>query len=251
MNEEKFTGRAEAYAKFRPGYPDSLLDCLYTELGFSKDSVVADIGAGTGIFTEYLLLRGSAVYGVEPNADMRRTAEERLGEYPNYRPVDATAEHTGLDEASVDHITAAQSFHWFDRALFLAECRRILKPGGTVALVWNSRDAESPLVRENDTLNRKYCVRYKGFSGGVRTEDSEQFKDFFQDGVYRSLLIRYDLPFSREGFIGRNLSGSYAPMPEEEAYAPYVLDLGQLFEKYAAGGRICLPNVTRCYAGKV
>ena len=251
MNEEKFTGRAEAYAKFRPGYPYSLLDCLYTELGFSKDSVVADIGAGTGIFTEYLLRRGSAVYGVEPNADMRRTAEERLAGYEKYRSVGASAEHTGLEEASVDHVSAAQSFHWFDRDQFRTECRKILKPGGNVVLIWNSRDAQSPLVRENDTLNRKYCTRYKGFSGGVRTEDTDQFTDFFRDGVYRSLVFRYDLPFDKESFIGRNLSGSYAPMPEEEAYVPYVLELERLFEKYETGGRICMPNVTRCYAGKV
>ncbi len=251
MNEDKFTGRAETYEKYRPGYPDSLIDCLYTELGFRCDSVIADIGAGTGIFTEYLLRRGSAVYGVEPNGDMRRTAEERLSAYEKYHSVGASAEHTGLDEASVDHIAAAQAFHWFDRDQFRAECRRILKPGGTVALIWNSRDTESPLVRENDAINRKYCARYKGFSGGVRTEDTEQFADFFRDGAYRSRIFRYDLIFDKEGFIGRNLSGSYAPLPEEEAYTPYVRELGRLFEKYEAGGLIRMPNTTRCYAGKV
>ncbi len=251
MNEEKFTGRAEAYAKFRPGYPDSLFDWLYTELGFSKDSTIADIGAGTGIFAEYLLQRGSAVYGVEPNADMRRTAEERLAGYEKYRSVGASAENTGLEEASVDHVTAAQSFHWFDRDQFRTECRRILKPGGSVTLVWNSRDAENPLARENDVINRKCCARYQGFSGGVRTENTEQFTDFFRDGVYRSLVFRCDLTFDKESFIGRNLSGSYAPLPEEEAYVPYVLELERLFERYEAGGRICMPNVTRIYAGKV
>ena len=251
MNEEKFTRRAEAYAKHRPGYPDSLLEYLYTELGFSKSSVIADIGAGTGIFSEYMLRRGSTVYGVEPNEDMRLKAEERFSGYKNFRSVCASAEHTGLNAASVDDITAAQSFHWFDKALFRAECQRILRPDGIVALIWNSRDAQSPLTQENDALNRKYCLRYKGFSGGVRTEDAGQFADFFRDGAYFRNSFRNDLLFDKEGFIGRNLSGSYAPLPEEEAYAPYVRELTQLFEKYKNGGLICIPNTTYCYAGKV
>lgn len=251
MNEDKFTRRAEAYAKYRPGYPDSLLDYLYTQLGFSINSVISDIGAGTGIFSEYMLRRGSTVYGVEPNEDMRRKAEERLSAYENFRSICASAEHTGLDTGSVDYVTAAQSFHWFDKTLFRAECRRILRPNGIVVLIWNSRDAQSSLTQENGALNRKYCPRYKGFSGGVHMEDADQFAGFFLDGTYFCRLFRYDLLLDKEGFIGRCLSGSYAPFPDEDAYAPYVQGLTHLFEKYKTDGHICMPNMTCCYAGKV
>jgi 16S rRNA A1518/A1519 N6-dimethyltransferase RsmA/KsgA/DIM1 with predicted DNA glycosylase/AP lyase activity len=95
MNEEKFTGKADIYAKYRPTYPDSLMDYLYSQVGFQKSSVIADIGSGTGKFSQLLLQRGSLVYGVEPNEDMRRTAEKELSQYPDFISVDAPAESTG------------------------------------------------------------------------------------------------------------------------------------------------------------
>ena len=85
-----------------------------------------------------MLERGWTVYGVEPNDDMRKEAEKRLSAFPRFHSVAGTAERTGLPGASVDLVTAAQSFHWFDAAAFKRECRRILSGGGKVALIWNS-----------------------------------------------------------------------------------------------------------------
>ncbi len=84
MNEERFSGKAKTYAKFRPKYPEEFIEYLYNELGFEKESIIADIGAGTGIFTEQLLKKGSTVFAVEPNEDMRRIAEENLSKYKKF-----------------------------------------------------------------------------------------------------------------------------------------------------------------------
>lgn len=252
MNEAKFDGKGEIYAQFRPSYPQNCIDALFAHLHLTATDALADIGAGTGKLTQMLLEKGCTVYAVEPNADMRKIAEEQLSAFPNFISVNGTAENTTLPDGSVHCITAAQAFHWFDRAVFRKECQRILKPDGSVILIWNSRDERSALVQENDRINRLYCPNFKGFSGGMRgAQQEDEFADFFSDGVYQTLTFDFPLYFDEQGFIGRNLSASYAPKPTGSAYNDYVTALQALFEKHAENGRLCMPNFTQCYIGNV
>lgn len=156
-NTQKFSGRAENYTKGRPGYPSALFDCLYADYGFSDNSSIADIGSGTGKFSKYLLDKGSTVYCVEPNEDMRKAAENELGDYSNFISVNGTSDATALKDNAVDFITAAQAFHWFDAEKFKAECKRILKPEGLIVLVWNTRDMSSEFNIKSYEIYRKYC----------------------------------------------------------------------------------------------
>jgi SAM-dependent methyltransferase len=251
MNEDKFTGISNIYAKYRPTYPDLFISYLYKDLGFDKNSTIADIGSGTGILTKLLLKQDSMVYAIEPNADMRKNAEESLSNFCKFKSINASAEYTGLAESSVDFITVAQAFHWFDRNKFKIECQRILRDKGLVVLVWNSRDSESELVQENDVINKTFCPDFKGFSGGDRGESPEEYNDFFQDGICEYKIFNHELSFDEEGFIGRNLSASYAPKTGEVNYEPYILALRQLFNKYNKSGYLYMPNLTRSYVGKV
>ena len=107
---QQFTGKADAYKKGRPDYPEAVFEDLYARFGFTSGSVIADIGSGTGKFCKPLLQRGSTVYAVEPNGDM--LAQSALNADPLYHPVKAGAEATTLPAASVDHITCAAAFHW-------------------------------------------------------------------------------------------------------------------------------------------
>lgn len=134
-NINLFSGKADGYAKYRPTYPEALYELLYSSAGMTKDSIVADIGAGTGIFSRGLLERGSMVYCVEPNEDMRSEAEVYLRDYQKVEFVNAPAEATALQGHSIDFITVAQAFHWFDRLAFQQECQRILKHKGKVILI--------------------------------------------------------------------------------------------------------------------
>ena len=158
MNEARFTGKAEIYKKFRPSYPKEFMDYLYSQAGFGRDSAVADIGAGTGIFSRLMLERGSTVYCVEPNGDMRDTAIKDLSGFANFIPVGGNDRNTGLPDRSVDYVTAAQAAHWFDKQAFTSECRRILKPGGKVVLVWNERDYECGIIKKDYAIREKYAV---------------------------------------------------------------------------------------------
>jgi SAM-dependent methyltransferase len=251
MNESKFTGRASIYAKYRPTYPDAFIEYLYTKIGFQKSSIIADVGSGTGIFSKLLLTKGSFVFGIEPNEDMRKVAVQELVGYKNFASVPQSAESTGLNDRSVDFITVAQAFHWFDRQKFKVECKRILKDNGKVVLVWNSRDMASEFVIACDELNRSYCSDYKGFSGGMKSESPEEYCDFFKDGICDYQVFRNDLVFDLDGFIGRSLSASYAPQAGAENYEPYVTGLKLLFDRYSSSGCLRMPNLTRAYIGGV
>ncbi|HIW74562.1 MAG TPA: class I SAM-dependent methyltransferase [Firmicutes bacterium] len=245
-----FTGKSEVYEQSRPGYPAACYADLIKAAGLRAGDTVAEVGAGTGRFTRGLLERGLTVYAVEPNGDMRREAEKTLSGYPGWRSLAGTAERTGLPDRSVGLVAAAQAFHWFDPEKFQTECRRILRPGGLAALVWNHRDPESPLVRENAAVCRRYCPDFHGFSGG-RDHSQPPYAAFFRDGVYTERRYPNDLSYTLEGFVGRNLSSSYAPKPGEPSYRPFVEAVTALFHRYAREGKLLQPNTTCCYIGRV
>lgn len=250
MNEHKFDGKGEIYKKYRPDYSDEFIDWLYSAGGFSAESVVADIGSGTGIFTRRLLEKGSTVFAVEPNADMRKMAESSLEKYSGFISVCGSSEAMGLDSQSVDFVTAAQAYHWFDREKFLIECRRVLRPGGKVLLVWNTKDAASDIVRENAGINRRFCPSFNGFSGGTDFSSENEFSDFFS-GEYISKLFKNDFALDKEGFVGRCLSSSYSLKDGDEGFSDYVAELEKLFDKYSVNGVVFIPNFTCCYMGSV
>src|SRR5512144_1560718 len=107
---QRFSGRVTNYVKYRPSYPAAIIDLLRVECGLTPDSLVADIGSGTGLLTELFLRAGNRVLGIEPNREMREAGDRLLQNYPRFSSLDAAAEATTLPDQSVDFITAGQSF---------------------------------------------------------------------------------------------------------------------------------------------
>lgn len=250
MNTEKFSGKALIYEKFRPKYPKEFIEYLYKNMSFNQSSSIADIGSGTGILTNQLLEMGSKVYGVEPNKDMRSIAENKLAGVTGFTSVDGTAENTKLEDNSVDFVTVAQAFHWFDIFDFKKECQRILRPNGLVVLVWNSRVSDSDIVIDNAQVFKKYCPEYKGFSGGMEERTSD-FSVFFKEGIYTAMQFNNDISYDLENFIGRNLSASYSPKKGDGIYEEYISAITDLFNRYSINGKVVVPHITRAYIGKV
>lgn len=244
-----FSGLADDYVIGRPAYAKAFVESLYSRYGFSKQSVIADIGSGTGKFAKQLLERGSFVYGVEPNADMRNIARKELEGFEKFCPVNGTAAETNLGEQSVDFVTAAQAFHWFDGALFRRECKRILKRNGLVFLIWNLRDTSDKVNQSSFEIFSEYCPKFHGFSGGVQKDDP-RIRDFFH-GKYEYIEFENPLFYDREKFISRSLSSSYSLKKEEEKYGEYIAALSELFERYAKDDVLTVANKTVAYAGKV
>lgn len=250
-----FSGKAGVYDRFRPGYPQECLDVLAEALAPATDPlhepVIADVGAGTGLFTQALASRGWTVIAVEPNPDMAEEARRRLEGLSHVRVLTGSAECTGLADRSIDLVTAAQAFHWFDAASFAGECHRILRPGGLVGLVWNSR---TPGVAVHEALRevcRRHCPAFRGFSGGLADAGGtdESVRDFFGGNGVKVFEFPHDIVSDKEGFVGRQLSASYAPKAGSPEYSAYVEDLGEVFDRFAEGGTIALPHVTLLYLG--
>lgn len=248
--KEKFTGKAEQYAKYRPQYPDAYLEYLIAAVGLKTGDAVADIGSGTGILTGQLLAKGLQVWAVEPNADMRGVAEAHLGYVEGFHSVAAAAENTTLDDHSVSLVTAAQAFHWFDRPRFRQECRRILRHDAPAALVWNNRDMHAGINQELEKVCIDLCPNFVAFGGGIEDEPAV-FHEFFQGGQFDHRVFdnaeRHDLA----GFLGRNLSNSYAPLVGDNNYQPFVHAMETLFDRYSIGAMVTLPMETNSYLGTV
>ena len=249
MQTHRFSGLANIYAKYRPSYPTVLFDDLYSRFGLTSARIVADVGAGTGIFSLPLLERGSTVYCVEPNADMATQLTHTLSGFPNAHHIAAPAEATTLPAISVHAVTAAQAFHWFDRAAFLLECRRILRPGGFVLLVWNQGDPASHFMQAQHTLEQQFCENPLP-GKNLMPIPAEAYDDFF---ARRCDHLCYDNAFitDEENYVGRQLSSSTAPREDDPRRETYAQALRELFRAHASSGELRYPNLTKCYIGPV
>jgi len=244
---KRFGDRAENYAKYRPGYPDKMLAHLGTLL--PPGAIVADIGSGTGILTLRLLDQGYVVYAVEPNEPMRQEADRALSGHLGFRSVNGTAEATGLEDQSIDFVTCAQAFHWFDPEKTSVEFRRILKPGGLTALIWNEREEQaSDVGREYDDLLQRMVPDYK--RANHRRIRSEEIGRFFTPGDVRSVTFRNHQVLDREGFRGRLLSSSYVPNVGHPGHDEIVESADRIFVKHAVGGDVRIEYETKLYLGR-
>jgi SAM-dependent methyltransferase len=137
-----FQAGAVAYERGRPGYPAGVIEWLGAKLDLRPGRTVADVGAGTGKLTRELVGSGATVLAVEPVPGMRAVLETAV---PGVRVLDGTAEALPMPDESIDAITVAQAFHWFDAPRTLAEFHRVLRPGARFAVIWNRRLRDQPL----------------------------------------------------------------------------------------------------------
>ena len=242
---ERFSSRVENYARYRPGYPPAIVELLQDECGLTKESVVADIGSGTGKLSEPFLKSGNFVIGVEPNGAMRQAAESILAECKNFRSIDGTAEATTLDNQSVDFVIAGQAFHWFDPPAAKAECARILKPKGWVVVIWNERQTDTtPFLRAYEQLLLTYGTDYQE----VRHENAEPLvKEFFAPRTPRFAQFPNHQEFDFQALRGRLLSSSYTPEASSPKFQPMVDELASIFEKFQSEGMVRFDYDTRVF----
>lgn len=245
----RFSNRVENYIKYRPTYPPEVLDLFKSKMGLMQESIVADIGSGPGILAKQFLENGNRVFCVEPNDAMRTAAEKILGGYPGFRSVNGNSENTTLPEASVDFVTAAQAFHWFRPGASKREFKRILKPDGYVALIWNVRQLDStPFLREYE----RFIIDNANDYGAVRHENitESEIGVFFDKGFEKASFDNIQI-FDFEGLRGRLFSSSYMPAEYSEKGRQMEKDLHRLFERHASEGRIEILYDTDIYYSKL
>lgn len=245
-NEKIFTTKADNYAKSRPSYAPEAIDFITTEL-LPRGGMTADIGSGTGIFSGELLRRGCPVLCVEPNQKMREKAEATLGGVPGFRSVEASAEHTTLPDGSVQLVTAASAFHWFDANAFRTECRRILTPGGQVCILINARVYDAFTEKQHE-ICLKNCQTFCSLKHGL--EKTEAAVDGFFALGWQSRRFSFPLVYTVDSFVSRSLSSSYAPDSDSAQGRAFAAQLGQLAEAYATDGRLTVANDTVVFWGQ-
>jgi ubiquinone/menaquinone biosynthesis C-methylase UbiE len=244
----RFSNRAENYARYRPTYPAGVIDILRSDCGLTEDSIIADVGSGTGILSELFLKNGNSVIGIEPNEAMRQSAERLLKRFSRFVSSDATAEATRLEPASVDFVTAGQAFHWFDREKARKEFARILKPSGWVVLIWNERKLGSThFLREYENLLLRYGTDYEK----VRHEKvAGELAQFFTPGIFCLKTLENAQHFDFAALVGRTRSASYTPEPGSPNFEPMFAKLEDIFNANKREGMITFEYDTRVYYGR-
>jgi len=228
----RFDDRAADYAKARPGYPDAIVALLRDECGLRDGTRVADLGSGTGIFTRLLLDAGAEVFAVEPNDEMRSVSERQLGDRARFHSVNGRSEATTLPTESVELVTAAQAFHWFDIERTRREMRRVLRPEGQAVLVWNDRDTGGTAFhRAIEALLVEQCPSYRALQG--KADVPTAFDAVFGPDGWSRRFLPNEQELDREGFVARFMSTSYAPKPATAAAAAFVRALETIFDAHA------------------
>lgn len=235
MYTERFTERADAYAVGRPSYPDAAIDVLFAGLGDPGALAVADLGAGTGISSRAMAARGPLVFAVEPNAAMRENAapDERV------RWIAGAAEATTLPAGSVDVVTAFQAWHWVDHSAGVAEARRILRPHGRLAALYNDYDRSDPFTAG-------FAVIFRAFStaqnDGRRGHGLTAFETI---APLRTQRLEFANPFEadRAGVHKHAESQSYLPRSGDAAQAMHAR-IDELVDAYESSGPLTLQFIT-------
>lgn len=245
---QRFSSRVENYIKYRPHYPQAVIDYLRDNCQLTPASIVADIGSGTGISSQLFLQNGNLVYGIEPNREMREAGERLLKRYKNFKSIDGVAEATTLANASVDLIVAGQAFHWFDREKAKIEFARILKPQGWVVLIWNDRRTNStPFLIAYEQLLQTYGTDY----GRVNHKqiDKTIIESFFGTAGYQQTSFDNYQNFDFDSLKGRLLSSSYTPEVGHQNYEAMLSELRKIFDTYQVNGNVVFEYDTRVYCG--
>jgi ubiquinone/menaquinone biosynthesis C-methylase UbiE len=246
---QRFGNRAGHYAKARPSYPPEVFQFLAADFGLAAGQTAADFGSGTGIFAELLLDRGLRVHAIEPNGPMRAEAEARLRGRAGFVSCDAKAEATGLPAASVDWATAAQAFHWFDPERMHAEVRRILKPGGCCALIWNERQTDTtPFARAYEEFLLKWGNDYESVKATY--ESPEHIARVLGAApALRSFPHEQEMDLDR--FRTRNQSASYVPRADTPRGQAMMEALDRLFAEHLTNGTVRFDYHANVYCARV
>ena len=227
---------AEAYDRGRPAYPEEAV----TWLTGGEAKVVLELGAGTGKLTRQLVDAGHAVFATDPDEAMLEVLRERV---PEVSAKVATAEDIPANDRSVDVVVVAQAFHWFDHEAALPEIARILKPGGHVALVWNSRDERIPWVRRmGDLLGRQ----------DSNTSSSQQLVHSDLFGFMEETSFKHWQEVNRESILDLARSRSSYLVMDAAEQEEHLADVRAFYADYGRGmDGMQIPYVTRCYRAVV
>jgi len=246
---------AADYDRYRPGYPDELFATIQQRLGLPKAPRVADLGAGTGRASIAMARLGWHVTAVEPTAPMLEAMRAAVSDSgTDIATIEASAEATGLPDASVDLVTAAQAFHWFDETRAVPELARIIRSGGGAALFWNVRDEERStfLAAYADLLERH--LPGEVLERGVPADRSDAPDKLATGGwfdVDDRIELQHQVDMTPDDFVGLAFTSSYVRGGLDEANQQRFRDeLRTLIDQHATDGQVSVPYHVDLWIGR-
>ena len=258
-NTNLYTGRADAYTKYRSFYPPSVITHIADHYKLPPSSIIADMGSGTGIVSKLTLdtLDDVKVIGVEPNADMRKAQEENLRaeiETGSFRSQAGSAEATGLDDKSVDLAIAGAAFHWFDTAGARRECLRVIKPssggsGRPFAIISRHRRPEDDYTGGEPTniisaMHKLYKDHGLGYvlDQGWQHFTDENMRSFYGNDAYQTTALLGTEKRTMEQMVGRMQSQSHVPSMGTTEGDSFYADMRAIMAKFEKDGVVEHPS---------
>jgi ubiquinone/menaquinone biosynthesis C-methylase UbiE len=256
-NASPYDGLAARYDRARPSYPPESIAHLQTDAG----DIVADIGAGTGIFSRQLAtaLAGARIVGVEASEDMHQKAEQAAAEIANLSFVLGRAEALPFEDHTVRILTAATAIHWFDRPAFYAEAVRCLRADGELLVLQNIRRWwEDAFLADYESLHEAAVGeyrrgRYPARHGGYEEIDVERELLGREDvGDVGARDLMWSRRMSSDDFVDFSLSSSITQRAiSNMGEQAYLRALGQLLERHAdQAGMVEIPYLTRATSAR-
>ena len=231
-----FGGVAEAYDRGRPSYPRDAAVWLTSD----EPLTVLELGAGTGKLTEHLVALGHDVHATDPDPAMLEILQSRL---PGVRTTEAVAEEIPGPDSVYDVVVGAQCFHWFDFDRAVPEIVRVLKPGGSVALVWNQRDERIPWVRR--------LGKIIGTADQV-DDPSDILKQSLQFLYVETETFKHWQVVDRNSIQDLVRSRSAIAVLDDDARAAKLEELLAFYDDYGRGmDGMQLPYLTQCFRARV
>jgi SAM-dependent methyltransferase len=217
---EGFGKEADTYERSRPTYPPDAIAWIVDALGVRPGRRICDLAAGTGILTALLASHGSDLIAVEPVPGMRAVLRAKL---PQVAVASAVAEALPFADASLDGVTIAQAFHWFDAPRALAELRRALRVGGRVALIWNARERSRDWVNEVWSIMDRVEKRapWRDHDGTTIHDEHARHERDLHDapgfGDVHTARFHHEQELDHEGVVARVRGVSHVAVLEPDA----------------------------------
>ncbi len=240
-----FSSKAEKYARFRWDYTPEALRTIGEGANINPTTLLADVGAGTGILTRHFVDAAGWVWAVEPDPAMRAQAACCLRPAPNLALVAGCAEALPFAAGSLDVLVSAQAANWFVPALARAEFRRVLRPGGWLAMLKN-RGTDLRLAEATRGIYPPETDTETSMPGlGTPLEY------YYEGGSLRTAQFPFTIRQTWAQFLGALDSASFAPDEGNPHYAAYARRARQAFERLSDDGVLTSTGQTELWLGQV
>jgi ubiquinone/menaquinone biosynthesis C-methylase UbiE len=240
-----YSAKAENYAKYRWDYAPGAIVAIFDSAGITDQTVIADLGAGTGILTQHFVGKAKLVYALEPEAEMRAELEKTFAGNPLCQMRDHSAEKTGLPDHSIDLITVGQAIHWFEPQAARSEFRRILKSGGWLAVLYNN-GTDAVYEKAVKTLFAQFSR-----PGPARRIIHLPMSFYFGHETYQKLLFPFEYSHNWESFLGQLMSSAFLPDEHSPNFGEFEAKAMEVFEGLSVGGRVKSTGETELFLGEI